>query len=355
MPDGEVMKATMTDVQKAIEQLGRGVGQEDGDGARSFSFASTREGDTETDTDFDLSDIDGGPDDVNGEDWHKKARMKLAAKASRAIAEAEKLEAMLTNNESSSSRRAVAPPIEVELSDESEDEGDFTRSSKFQRHHPYILEEDENEEAEAESIPSHGKESSATETETQGSSTVENQIIVPPKDESELSTATAAQLSFPVFSLPPQQPQPEPPVVVEQPTITVAEERPISPAKEIYPKPPSPPPAEVIRSSTPTTSQEQKRSSAPVIKETAVTNGLPSPSASSHFNNAVNSKHNSMVSSSSAPAMTTPAPPLQHSLSTTSTLKKTHPSEWSLEEVIEWLKSKGFDQDVCDKFIGKSF
>ncbi|KAJ7490150.1 hypothetical protein B0H11DRAFT_1651812, partial [Mycena galericulata] len=28
-----------------------------------------------------------------------------------------------------------------------------------------------------------------------------------------------------------------------------------------------------------------------------------------------------------------------------------HPSEWTLEEVVEWIKSKGFDQDVCDKFI----
>ncbi|KAJ7482365.1 hypothetical protein B0H11DRAFT_1630050, partial [Mycena galericulata] len=28
-----------------------------------------------------------------------------------------------------------------------------------------------------------------------------------------------------------------------------------------------------------------------------------------------------------------------------------HPSEWTLEEVVEWIKSQGFDQDVCDKFI----
>ncbi|KAF4619419.1 hypothetical protein D9613_004857 [Agrocybe pediades] len=358
MPDGEVMKATMTDVQKAIEQLGRGVGQEDGDGARSFSFASTREGDTETDTDFDLSDIDGGADEANGEDWHKNARMKLAAKASRAIAEAEKLEAMMSSNDSSSIRRSIAPPIEVELSDESEDEGDFTRSSKFQRNHPNILEEDENEEADVESSLGHAKEPSGTETETQGSSTVENQVTLPPKDESELPTATAAQTSFPVFTAPPRpqeaQPPTEPVVLVEQPTPSVTEERPVSPAKEIYPKPASPPPIEAVRSSTPTTNtttQEQKRSSAPV-NETAVTNGLPSPSTSTHFNNAaVNSKHNSIVSSASAPAMTTPAPPMQQSLSAASTLKKNHPSEWTLEEVIEWLKSKGFDQDVCDKFV----
>ena len=29
--------------------------------------------------------------------------------------------------------------------------------------------------------------------------------------------------------------------------------------------------------------------------------------------------------------------------------------EWSVQEVVDWLKSKGFDQAVCDKFIGKSF
>ena len=33
--------------------------------------------------------------------------------------------------------------------------------------------------------------------------------------------------------------------------------------------------------------------------------------------------------------------------------KANNPSEWSVEEVVEWLKSKRFDQDVCDKFIGE--
>ncbi|KAG5635290.1 hypothetical protein H0H81_011818 [Sphagnurus paluster] len=31
--------------------------------------------------------------------------------------------------------------------------------------------------------------------------------------------------------------------------------------------------------------------------------------------------------------------------------KDKSPSEWSVEEVVEWLKLKGFDKDVCDKFI----
>ncbi|KAG1726812.1 uncharacterized protein EDB91DRAFT_1061469 [Suillus paluster] len=33
-----------------------------------------------------------------------------------------------------------------------------------------------------------------------------------------------------------------------------------------------------------------------------------------------------------------------------SPMKSVPPSEWSVEEVIDWLKSKGFGQDVCDKF-----
>jgi hypothetical protein len=32
--------------------------------------------------------------------------------------------------------------------------------------------------------------------------------------------------------------------------------------------------------------------------------------------------------------------------------EKSPPNEWSIEEVVDWLKSKGFDQEVQDKFIG---
>ncbi|EGO02306.1 hypothetical protein SERLA73DRAFT_28665, partial [Serpula lacrymans var. lacrymans S7.3] len=31
--------------------------------------------------------------------------------------------------------------------------------------------------------------------------------------------------------------------------------------------------------------------------------------------------------------------------------KKPHPSEWSVDEVVEWLTSKGFGNDVVDKFV----
>ena len=32
--------------------------------------------------------------------------------------------------------------------------------------------------------------------------------------------------------------------------------------------------------------------------------------------------------------------------------EKKQPSEWTVDEVVEWLKGKGFDQDVQHKFIG---
>src|ERR1700722_6432990 len=64
-----VMKATMTDVQKAIEQLGRTNGdtdRDDKDGRRSFSFTTvSRE---ETDTEEEHLD----------ENWAKGARKRLA-------------------------------------------------------------------------------------------------------------------------------------------------------------------------------------------------------------------------------------------------------------------------------------
>ncbi len=75
--DAEVMRATMTDVQQAIEQLGRS--HNDRDGARSFSFASShgdytdREGtETENDTDADEEDPLA---------WHRGARERFAERA----------------------------------------------------------------------------------------------------------------------------------------------------------------------------------------------------------------------------------------------------------------------------------
>lgn len=321
-----MMKATMTDVEKAIEQLGRGAVGEDGDGARSFSFASTRDGgpDTEnSDTDFDMSDLDAADAITNdGEDWHKGARRKLAAKAKRAVEEAEKLEAMIGEN----GRRAIAPPIEVELSDESEaeDDPDFTKSSRFQR----IPEEDEDIGADGETpAVTNGTQHSTITT----LSTAEAQVLVPPQDETDVPTAT--KLSFSALQTP--VPTNSPPEKPEQP-----EER--SPT-DIYPSPISPPPTTLPNVST--IQQTLKRSSTPareIVHEHS-------------------SKHNSAPSMSMSPLQQQPVAtdttefptPASIPMSSPQGRNQTLPMEWSVDEVVDWLKNKGFDQDVCDKFVGE--
>ncbi|KAG5641510.1 hypothetical protein DXG03_004839 [Asterophora parasitica] len=361
----QVMKATMTDVQQAIEQLGRGHSQNgDGDEARSFSFASSRGDQTEgeTDTDFDMSDVDG-PDGGLGESWHKGARTKLAEKARRAVEEAEKLEALLGGT---SERRIIAPPIEVELSDESEGEEDYTTHTNiFARAHPHIPEEDEELETDPERtaspLPEHLKDL-ASATDVKPASIDSTDIIVPTHDEYDTQTATATQMSFPVFE--------PPPVLTAAETMHAlsseqAESAPRSSfassgARSSYSTPGQPEPPSM------TFLEPKRHSSHAPYRESLV--ALPSPTGSfpgvlgGAPLSAEQSKHNSVTSvSSMRPSALASQPPLTAS-SIQNTLveeqqtqpkdkkEKTPPSEWSVEEVVDWLKSKGFDQDVCDKF-----
>ena len=330
--DGEVMRATMTDVQKAIEQLGRdGSGADDYDGARSFSFASTKEGaDTETDdTDFDLSDLDGGFQQGDKGDWHKNARRNLAAKAKRAVENAKQLEAM-TNGSPSVSRRAVAPPIDVEMSDESEAEDEnVTKASRLQRVHPGILEEDENSWEDLSHVPA------AAETQ--------NLVEVPPVDDSQIPTASANVQTFAVPLEPPTSPStafgemtsyPEAQADVGNSLERSAYPTPTSLAEQTIP---------VIGSQRVVEEPERSSYSLPA-------NDIP-PSA--QVGQASQSKHTSIVSTSSASFSTSQLQARQlQSTDQIDNLKQTHPSEWSLEQVLEWLKGRGFDQDICDKFAG---
>lgn len=236
-----MMKATMTDVQKAIEQLGRNHGtsfvQEDDHDARSFSFASTRTGGEDfTDTDFDM-DADEERDDGEwvGSGDHKDARMKLAEKA-RKVVEKQKKERE-EEERAVELERSVAPPIEVELSDESEGEDDEDNT-----HHTHL-----------------------------------------PKTPA-LSTISESA--------------PEPSAL-----------------------------------------------------------GLPTPPSSSIGGQHM-SKDNSPVSEKDTPKENdTPKEkgvPKEKEVLKEKEAKKTHPTEWSVEEVVDWLKSKGFADDVTDKFIGLS-
>ncbi|KAG6887274.1 hypothetical protein C0995_016498 [Termitomyces sp. Mi166 len=354
----EVMKATMTDVQKAIEQLGRSNAA--GDEARSFSFASSK-GDVtegETDTEYDMSDVDVGPSTAGGETWHKGARTKLAERAKRAVEEAEKLEAMMNGT----SNRA-APPIDVEMSDESEGEEEYTTHSvMFSREHPHIPEEAEEDEREVGDLKRssgmerqqklNSKDNLSVETGTIGQETSKLQ---------EPETATAEQTSFHVFH-PPSSPSPKPEFQTQQPT---------KPAEQtsfpVFHPPSSPSPEPEFQTQQPTLPAEMSSDSNTNDQERYRESFVALPSSNSSAT-AEHSKHNSVASTVSArpSVLGLSQPPLTASSVQTAfveaqvdswdnTIKKVekekkHPSEWDVGEVVEWLKGRGFDPDVCEKF-----
>ncbi|TFK69427.1 hypothetical protein BDN72DRAFT_614262 [Pluteus cervinus] len=344
----EVMRATLTDVQKAIEQLGQGRGMHEDadDGTRSFSFASTKDGaDTETDTEYDMSDVDGG--DAQPETDHKDRRMKLAEKARRAIQEAEKLEAMIGTN------RTTAPPIEVDISDESEgedDHQDFTsRASAFARSHPHIPEEDEDGDPDT-----NGKKVNDSNRFSDGlvsrapltpptSQFAERLSSTPEADDHDPKTAGPARETF-GFPLSPSKIATFENVVGRQSSPVVSISKPGSPVPRID--------TSSLSFSPPPRSETPKRESLKLVPHS------PVPLANgTHTSNDIKAL---VPARSPSPLALTPQSQLPSAV-TSSTLHaagsekggrdKTHPSEWSVDQVVEWLKGRGFDQDVCDKFI----
>ncbi|KAJ4478978.1 hypothetical protein J3R30DRAFT_2697911 [Lentinula aciculospora] len=355
--DGEVMKATLTDVQKAIEQLGRHrTSSVDGDGARSFSFASTRDDrdtDRESETDYDLSDTENA--EFGDDGHHKSTRQRLAEKARKAVEEAEKLEMMMGGM--SAGNRTSAPPIEVELSDESEGEDepddDYTHSSSFFRRHSAIEEVDEDGATE-------GTAPAQTPQVHQDLTLPEQEI-----DESDAQTATAP--SFPPLPTTENVPDAKsislptptsPGFAHSQSTIsTVTPTLTPTPVSAIIPAP--------IALTPPRASASAAARSPSPIRDPAVV--LPSPTASSFRSNSGpfhfspnQSQHNSLTSvPSSAPITATVTKSDSSKANSESSQKdsgqakgkeKTHPSEWTVDEVIEWARSKGFGEEVCDKF-----
>lgn len=335
--DGEVMKATMTDVQKAIEQLGKN-GSSVRDDARSFSFASTRTGgdgdltDRETDTDMDM-DTDRETD-AGGDDWHRDARQKLAEQARIVVEEQKKKE-----EEDTPVVRTVEPPIEVEMSDESEGEEDEDdrhhthHSMNYGRAHPHIPEEDEDEEERRQD------EEPQLEGSNSSSSQMPGDFDVPSADESALPTATASRTAFPIVepvtTTPPNKSGHASATSLPTPTsdsgspstMPVAEPQPEHIVSPVFSFPEKSPQV------TPTPSR---------VNDALA--GLPSPPSSS-IGKQQTSKHSSVASGKSLQ----PPPPEQNS---SSSKKATHPTEWTVEEVVDWLKTKGFGDDVTEKFIG---
>lgn len=258
--DAPDMEATMTDVQQAIEQLGRNRNKSN----PSLSFASASAPSSRAESEVETTTDDEDEDDIprsaqaglSGGFSHKGARRKLAEKARRAVEEAEKLELL-------SSQIRGAPPIDVELSDESEAEEDMVKVNK--RPVSNIPEEVEpNEEVE-----------------------------LPIREEEDLRTATLPSFPEPQVQPEPQAesgPQPEPEPEPEPKPEPVPEVQIVEPLRQPTPEP-------EVKPETPPTE--------------------PTP-----------------------PRQQTPPP--DHTTSP--------PNTWSVPQVVSWLKSKGFTNDVCEKF-----
>ena len=354
-----MMRATMTDVQRAIEQLGRN----DRDGARSFSFASSH-GDyserSETETE-DEHDADADADDELG--WHKDARAKLAQRAKR---ENEQRQA----REAEEQPRAMIPPIDVEVSDESDaDDEESPASPRKHPQYPRITEEDEDAEE------SPAKES-PVEQNSSDNIVPSDKYLVP--DETDLPTATA--LTFPdpspVHSSITLSTPTNPPVQITEPTPAETPATPdpapvVAPVVVSEPAPatmPSLAPASVPIPASPITLETPNHPMPPAIAPTPSTikvaeqlpfaspSALPSPTTSSTGSYAVSSAAGAGIQQALTPATTAGSllTPQQSGTNTPDLAKKqpAHPSEWTVDDVVEWLKSKGFDQGVCDKFVG---
>ncbi|KAI0941212.1 hypothetical protein AcV7_002842 [Taiwanofungus camphoratus] len=396
--DGEVMKATMTDVQKAIEQLGRS----DHDGSRSFSFTSSHGGST----DHSDADSESDADNAGGFGWSKGARTKLALRAQQANAERAAKEREVSAP--GTPLRSLAPPIDFEMSDESEGEEDelLNGRSRSRSHSPRRLigdvrreypqdipEEDEDDHGGMNvtrfathppviTLNDHGvEEPSASISQRKSGDSVRivpsEEFIVPSPvtDETQLPTARPERIAFHESDLSPSV------ASAPEPSSSTLHDDLLSPEEDINSAPPSmgslngqdkaasPPPASLSASasasalSVPQTITQTISLTPSTIKAAtqlpfAPTSAIPSPTASYSGSTGPSSAD---VQQTSTPATTVMS--FKTSTGAASQVDRTfsvmsdgtkrpdgHPSEWTVEQVVEWLRSKGFDQDICDKF-----
>lgn len=329
--NGEVMRATLTDVQKAIEQLGH---KDDFDGSQSFTFSSSREDSTDQETDHDTDT------DADGQGWHKGARQKLAEKAKKAVEE----QAARDAAEGRIPVRSTAPPINVEMSDDSGDEADGPSGvpSNGYRQHPHIPEEEEEDLAaphgHVDRLPTYSPSIQPSERFI-----VPSPVSTAPRPSSDVNddaateggVSTARQSTFPQNeqASSPESLLPSPAWASGLRGISngisgndVANQT--SSARLAFPSFPS----------KPQTLSLQEGAGA-----------LPSPAASLNGH-----QHGLSISSVTSSARVAASSPLSAArsadLSSSRKPRNLDPAEWTVEEVVDWLRSKGFDNAVCDKF-----
>jgi hypothetical protein len=355
-PDDTVMAATLTDVQAAIEQLG--TKRIDGDAAsHTFSFSSARDG-----TDVDADHEHNGDNDT----WTSNPRSLLAQNA-------------MDMEKARNLERSVAPPIEVELSDESDDEDD---EHHHHRHHspnhlhpgssngyrPYGRIEDPARHSSptlpapsAQDVIDHDKElyrlstvsssqliHHASDTEGEGEADTESLMDHPIKLAPAVATLPRAPTpTTPKEPTPMAHPVPQP-VRVSTPTLlSNRTSQPLpSPTASYFnagfaaaiPLPMSPAPLLSPIITTP------KRSSTPTAYPEAKT-VVASPAATI--------VHAPALVPTPMSTIATPLPAETHSQPPSNDFKGTTPNEWTVDQVVSWLRSKNFDDGVCAKFIGE--
>lgn len=338
------MHATMTDVQKAIEQLGK----DDADGSRSFSFASSH-----GDGDGDWTDRDSATDtDGEADGWRLNARQRLAEN-SRMINE--------KTVDPPTPMRISAPPIEVELSDESEAEDDERTSrshdgSSYPRQHPHIPEEGEDDSqtsikakpsnlsagpptpiiaSDAYIVPSPGGIVDDLPTATPREKSFANEQSQGPRVDSPEFVQKPAPGSEPETG-PGLQPEQVPPAQIPLPTSPSSINGVFSPP----PSTPSPPASPIPMSPIVSANTPSERARTPIFQPP----GTPSSSTFSSFG---------IQQVLETP--TKPQSPFRPQGDQTPALSNSKsPIEWTVEEVVDWLKGKGIDQGTCDQFIGIS-
>ncbi|KIP10364.1 hypothetical protein PHLGIDRAFT_125572 [Phlebiopsis gigantea 11061_1 CR5-6] len=452
------LQATLTDVQTTIEQLGRTGGD-----TASFTYASSHGDYTDRDT-----ETEGGEsEDEAGTDWHRSARERLAVRAQQENQERQARES--TSSLPTTPLRVTQPPIDVEVSDESEDEeprttpnrrsGGASPEKRFSSQYPHIPEEDE-AAAEAESIAAETSSATETAAEPDRDTTLipslpsaaltppslvvphvesESGHIEPSEDfivpspsaepEDEPSTVTADRLTFPdmpltnspdpssypnsALSTAPNthaMPTPIPPVATPAilfpavlpespetaPAVVAEVQEPRMPGQLNPFSPVSP--ENIITLPAPAAVPAMTVVAAPAVRAATSPSGRPTPSSIKVHEPTLFLSRSTMPSSPGRSSLPSPGMPLpspsassatgsvgfgsqsgiqqtltpattlsfktaggstpQHDLSSSGSQGSqvyrrpaSHPSEWTLEEVIEWLKGKGFDQAVCDKFI----
>ena len=339
--NGAVMAATMTDIQAAIDQLG----QHRNDDGRSMSFASTRD-DRGSVLGHDLDD-----DDLEGEEWHSGARRRLF----------EGLNAV--------DGRHATPPVDVEMSDESDDEHPHLHHN----HDTHLASSPPTEAQQTHSINEQPQDvrsvlhrspsplpASDHSSPARQSSTLEvvpsahvPPLTAPEQAQAEIDLRSPSKSpSSPVHSREPSQGIPTPAQSNTQPTTPTG-------AVSFLPSLPD-------SFSVPSINHTSALPSATTLNsyQTVPTLVQPSPKIQDSnsstvyaFPPASNLVSTAISGTSSAVGATLVPPSSATSTAPTSSLsiKKSapgHPSEWTVEQVVEWVRSRGFDEGVCAKFQG---